>query len=168
MRVIELYHEHPVESLRKPLRTTAKSHSLTRYMDLVGYPFPAPKDVALIGLIGTSLVQALTALATMVCQSPANDALLEALASSIEQDEGLLMWHSFLSKEHADMVLARAHRTLTASFTSANTPPPVLFRFRTWTLRCLLCKTTLDPDSFWSQATNYLASHGRSVIKDGR
>ena len=136
-------------------------------MPLVGYPLPAPKAATLIGVIGTSLAQALVALATLVCDSPTNGVLLDTFASSIEEGNGLLVWHSFLLQEHADVVLARAHRALAVTFTSSNTPPAVLFRFRTWALQCLLCKTSLNPDSFWSQATNYLASHGKCVIKTG-
>jgi separase len=169
MHVIQLYQEQPVEPpVRKAPRTSiAKPPPLVRYLHLIRYPLPPPKDAALVGVIGTSVSQALTALATLLCHSPGNGAL-EAFASTIEEDDGLIMWHSFLPREHADAVLTRAHRALAVAFTSSNAPPAVLFRLRTWALRCLLCKTTLDSGMFWTQATNYLVSHGKNAIKEGR
>lgn len=153
-------------SPKHPPRTVAKSPLLTRYLHLIQYPLPPPKDTLLAGVIGTSLVQALTALTTLVCPSSENEILLDKFASTIEADNGLLMWHSYLPRENADALLARAHRVLAVTL-SSDYPPGILFRLRTWALRCLLLKGTLDPDSFWSQATSYLASHGKSVIKTG-
>ncbi|KAF8483120.1 hypothetical protein JB92DRAFT_1654008 [Gautieria morchelliformis] len=167
MHVIQLYREQPVEPpVRNLPRTIAKPSPLVRYLHLIRYPLPPPKDAALVGVIGTSVSQALTALATLLCHSPGNGALLEAFASTIEEDDGLLMWHTFLTREHADTVLTRAHRALAVAFTSSNALPAVLFRLRTWALRCLLCKTTLDSDMFWTHATNYLALYSKSAIKD--
>ena len=167
MHVVQFYHEAPALSTKKPPRITAKSLLLTRYYHLLRYPLPSPKDEALINVIGTSLAQALAALAALVCQSPGNEAFLDTFALAIEGDDGILMWRSFMPREHADAMLARAHRALAVTFASSNTPPAVLLRLRTWALRCLLLKTTLDSDSFWSQATNYLASYGKSILTTG-
>ena len=69
-----------------------------------------------------------------------------------------------MPREHADAILARTHQALTVTFASSNTPPAVLLRLRTWALQCLLLKTTLDSNSFWSQATYYLTSYAMAKV----
>ena len=80
MHVVQFYHEAPVApSMKKPLRITAKSLLLTQYYHLLRIHSPLRKMKLFINVIGTSLAQALAALAALVCQSPGNEALLDYL-----------------------------------------------------------------------------------------
>lgn len=46
---------------------------------------------------------------------------------------------------------------------SADAPPGVLFRVRTWTLECLLRLDELDHDGFWNQAVIFASMYAKAV-----
>ncbi|KAF8591367.1 hypothetical protein K439DRAFT_1627079 [Ramaria rubella] len=164
--LIQLLDGSPRE--REPGGPPGPKHNMpifTQYFHLLRYPLPAPKDSILLGLIGTSLSHAVTILVSLVSQPPATGTVLLTFVSALEEDGGIITWNRYLPQEIADTILSRAHRILVTTFTTSNTPSAVLLRFRIWALRCILCKTALEPDTFWSQATNYLATYGKTAIK---
>ena len=167
--VVSIYQGSPCEPAPgKPVPPRAKTlPPLTKHLHLMWYPLPAPADPALLNLIGAALGQGLTALAAWVLQASPSGVALEPFVAALEGPNSPINWHFSLPADTADTLMARAHRALAITFSSANTPPSVLLRLRVWALRCLLRKIKLDSDSFWAQATAYMAAHGKCVIKPG-